>query len=208
LARYHESVCRFCRREGTKLFLKGDRCYSDKCSVERRTYPPGQHGQGRPKHTDYGTQLREKQKVRRIYGVLEKQFRTYIHLAEQKKGVTGENLLLLLESRLDNMVFRMGFASSRAEARQLINHGHIKVNGRKVDIASFRTKPGMVVEVQEQSRSIQGIDDSLKTVTRRGIPSWLDVDVEAFKGVVKALPTREELPPTIKEQLIVEFYSK
>jgi small subunit ribosomal protein S4 len=201
-------VCRFCRREGTKLFLKGDRCYSDKCSVERRTYPPGQHGQGRPKHTDYGTQLREKQKVRRIYGVLEKQFRTYIHLAEQKKGVTGENLLLLLESRLDNMVFRMGFASSRAEARQLINHGHIKVNGRKVDIASFRTKPGMAIEVQEKSRSIQGIDDSLKTVTRRGIPSWLDVDVEAFKGVVKALPTREELPPTIKEQLIVEFYSK
>jgi small subunit ribosomal protein S4 len=208
LARYHESVCRFCRREGTKLFLKGDRCYSDKCSVERRTYPPGQHGQGRPKHTDYGTQLREKQKVRRIYGVLEKQFRTYIHLAEQKKGVTGENLLLLLESRLDNMVFRMGFASSRAEARQLINHGHIKVNGRKVDIASFRTKPGMAIEVREKSRSIQGIDDSLKTVTRRGIPSWLDVDVEAFKGVVKALPTREELPPTIKEQLIVEFYSK
>ncbi len=208
MARYHESVCRFCRREGTKLFLKGDRCYSDKCSVERRTYPPGQHGQGRPKHTDYGTQLREKQKVRRIYGVLEKQFRTYIHLAEQKKGVTGENLLLLLESRLDNMVFRMGFASSRAEARQLINHGHIKVNGRKVDIASFRTKPGMAIEVQEKSRSIQGIDDSLKTVTRRGIPSWLDVDVEAFKGVVKALPTREELPPTIKEQLIVEFYSK
>ncbi len=208
MARYHESVCRFCRREGTKLFLKGDRCYSDKCSVERRTYPPGQHGQGRQKHTDYGTQLREKQKVRRIYGVLEKQFRTYIHLAEQKKGVTGENLLLLLESRLDNMVFRMGFASSRAEARQLINHGHIKVNGRKVDIASFRTKPGMAIEVQEKSRSIQGIDDSLKTVTRRGIPSWLDVDVEAFKGVVKALPTREELPPTIKEQLIVEFYSK
>ncbi len=208
MARYHESVCRFCRREGTKLFLKGDRCYSDKCSVERRAYPPGQHGQGRPKHTDYGTQLREKQKVRRIYGVLEKQFRTYIHLAEQKKGVTGENLLLLLESRLDNMVFRMGFASSRAEARQLINHGHIKVNGRKVDIASFRTKPGMVIEVQEKSRSIQAIDDSLKTVTRRGIPQWLDVDATAFKGVVKALPTREELPPTIKEQLIVEFYSK
>ncbi|MGO9570108.1 MAG: 30S ribosomal protein S4 [Desulfomonilaceae bacterium] len=208
MARYHESVCRFCRREGTKLFLKGDRCYSDKCSVERRTYPPGQHGQGRPKHTDYGTQLREKQKVRRIYGVLEKQFRTYIHLAEQKKGVTGENLLLLLESRLDNMVFRMGFAASRAEARQLINHGHFKVNGRKVDIASFRTKPGMVIEVQEKSRTIQAIDDSLKTVTRRGIPQWLDVDVEAFKGVVKALPTREELPPTIKEQLIVEFYSK
>jgi small subunit ribosomal protein S4 len=146
--------------------------------------------------------------VRRIYGVLEKQFRTYVHLAEQKKGVTGENLLFLLESRLDNMVFRMGFASSRAEARQLINHGHVQVNGRKVDIASFRTKPGMVVEIREKSRSIQAIDDSLKTVTRRGIPAWLDVDVAAFKGLVKALPTREELPPTIKEQLIVEFYSK
>lgn len=208
MARYRESVCRFCRRETTKLFLKGDRCFSDKCSVERRNYPPGQHGQGRPKHTDYGLQLREKQKVRRIYGVLEKQFRRYVHLAEQKKGVTGENLLLLLESRLDNMVYRMGFATSRAEARQLINHGHIQVNGRKVSIASFLTKPGSAVEVKEGSRTIAAIEESLKTVSRRGIPEWLEVDVQNYKGVVKALPTREELPPTIKEQLIVEFYSK
>jgi small subunit ribosomal protein S4 len=208
LARYRESVCRFCRRETTKLFLKGDRCFSDKCSVERRNYPPGQHGQGRPKHTDYGLQLREKQKVRRIYGVLEKQFRRYVHLAEQKKGVTGENLLLLLESRLDNMVYRMGFATSRAEARQLVNHGHIRVNGRKVSIASFMTKPGNTVEVKEGSRTIAGIEESLKTISRRGIPEWLEVDVQNYKGMVKALPTREELPPTIKEQLIVEFYSK
>lgn len=208
MARYRESVCRFCRRETGKLFLKGDRCYSDKCSVERRNYPPGQHGQGRPKHTDYGVQLREKQKVRRIYGVLEKQFRNYVHLAEKKKGVTGENLLLLLESRLDNIVYRMGFAASRAEARQLINHGHFMVNGRKVDVASFRTKPGMVVEVRERSRTIASIEDSIKTVSRRGVPEWLEVDPASFRGVIKAQPTREDLPPTIREQLIVEFYSK
>jgi small subunit ribosomal protein S4 len=208
LARYRESVCRFCRRETQKLFLKGDRCYSDKCAVERRNYPPGQHGQGRGKHTDYGVQLREKQKVRRIYGLLEKQFRNYARLAEKKKGITGENLLLLLESRLDNIVFRMGFAASRAEARQLINHGHFLVNGRKVDVASFRTKPGMVVEVQEKSRQIAAIEESLKTVSRRGMPHWLEVDVVGFRGTVKAMPAREDLPPTIREQLIVEFYSK
>lgn len=208
MARYRDSVCRFCRRETTKLFLKGDRCFSDKCSVERRNYPPGQHGQGRAKTTDYGTQLREKQKVRRIYGVLEKQFRNYVHLAEKKKGVTGENLLSLLESRLDNMVFRMGFAASRSEARQLVNHGHFLVNGRKVDIPSFRTKPGMVIELSEGSRTIPGVEESLKTVTRRGIPSWLEVDADSFKGMIKAMPTREELPPTIREQLIVEFYSR
>jgi small subunit ribosomal protein S4 len=208
LARYRESVCRFCRREGTKLFLKGDRCYSDKCSVERRNFPPGQHGQGRGKHTDYGVQLREKQKVKRLYGVLEKQFRNYVHLAERSRGVTGENLLLLLESRLDNMVFRMGFAASRAEARQLINHGHFLVNGRKVDVPSFRTKPGMIVEIREKSKSIAAIEDSIKTVSRRGIPHWLEVDVDGFKGTVKEFPAREDLPPTIREQLIVEFYSR
>lgn len=208
MARYKESVCRFCRRETTKLFLKGDRCYTDKCSVERRNFPPGQHGQGRAKHTDYGVQLREKQKVRRIYGVLEKQFRNYVRLADKRKGVTGENLLVLLESRLDNMVYRMGFAGSRAEARQLINHGHFLVNGRKVDVASFRTKPGMVVEVVEASRSIRAIDDSIRTVSRRGVPAWLDLDVASFRGVIKAMPTRDDLPPTIREQLIVEFYSK
>ncbi len=208
MARYRESVCRFCRRETTKLFLKGDRCYTDKCSVERRNYPPGQHGQSRSKYTDYGVQLREKQKVRRMYGVLEKQFRNYVHLAEQRRGVTGENLLQLLESRLDNMVYRMGFASSRNEARQLVNHGHFLVNGRKVDIPSFRTKPGMVIEVAEKSKTMGSIEDSLKTVSRRGIPEWLEVDVNNFRGVVKALPTRDQLPPTIREQLIVEFYSK
>lgn len=208
MARYRESVCRFCRREQTKLFLKGDRCYSDKCSVERRNYPPGQHGQGRAKHTDYGIQLREKQKVRRIYGILEKQFRNYVHLAERKKGVTGENLLLLLESRLDNIVFRMGFASSRSQARQLVNHGHFLVNGRKVDIASYRTKPGDVIVVREQSRTVKSIEESVKTVTRRGIPDWLEVNVADFSGTIKAVPTREDLPPTIREQLIVEFYSK
>lgn len=191
-----------------KLFLKGDRCYSDKCAVERRNHPPGQHGHGRPKHTDYGIQLREKQKVKRIYGLLEKQFRNYVELAERKKGVTGENLLTLLESRLDNMVYRMGFASSRAEARQLVNHGHFLVNGRKVDIPSFQTKPGMTVELREKSRSMAAIEESLKTVSRRGVPPWLDVDSASYKGLVKALPSREELPPTIHEKLIVEFYSR
>lgn len=208
MARYRESVCRFCRRETTKLFLKGDRCYSDKCSVERRNYPPGQHGQSRAKHTDYGIQLREKQKVRRIYGILEKQFRNYVHLAERKRGVTGENLLLLLESRLDNIVFKMGFASSRTQARQLVNHGHFLVNGRKVDIASYRTKPGDVISVKETSRAVKSIEESVKTVTRRGIPDWLDVNTADYSGTIKAVPTREDLPPSIREQLIVEFYSK
>ncbi|MBM4328557.1 MAG: 30S ribosomal protein S4 [Deltaproteobacteria bacterium] len=208
MARYRESVCRFCRREMQKLFLKGDRCYSDKCAIERRNYPPGQHGHGRPKHSDYGVQLREKQKVRRIYGLLESQFRNTARAAERQRGVTGERLLALLESRLDNMVYRMGFASSRAEARQLVNHGHFLVNGRKVDIPSFRTRPGAVVEVREKSRKIPAIEESLKTAVRRGIPEWLEVDEANFKGAVKALPTREQLPPTIREQLIVEFYSK
>ena len=208
MARYRESVCRFCRREGTKLFLKGDRCFSDKCAVERRNYPPGQHAQSRPKPTDYGTQLREKQKVRRIYGVLEKQFRKYVHLAEKKKGVTGENLLLLLESRLDNMVFRMGFASSRAQARQLVTHGHVLVNGRKVNMASFQIKPGMIIEVKEKSRTISHIDDSLKTVSRRGIPHWLEVEVDNFRGVMKELPHERICPRHIREQLIVEYYSR
>ncbi len=208
MARYRESVCRFCRRETEKLFLKGDRCYTDKCGVERRNYPPGEHGRGRQKQTDYGTQLREKQKVRRIYGILEKQFRNYAHMAERQKGVTGENLLRLLESRLDNVVFRMGFASSRTQARQLVNHGHFIVNGRKVTIPSFRTKPGAVIEVREKSRKILAIEDALKTVTRRGVPHWLEVDAANFRGEVKALPSREDLSDTIREQLIVEFYSK
>jgi small subunit ribosomal protein S4 len=208
LARYRESVCRFCRRELTKLFLKGDRCYSDKCAVERRKFPPGQHGAGRTKATDYGVQLREKQKVRRIYGVLEKQFRNYVHLAEKKKGITGENLLQLLECRLDNMVYRMGFAASRNEARQLVNHGHFLVNGRKVDVPSFRTKPGMTVELREKSRTVITIGESLQTATRRGVPSWVELDPDNFRGVIRALPAREDLDETIREQLIVEFYSR
>ena len=208
MARYRDSVCRFCRREGTKLFLKGDRCFSDKCAVERRNYPPGQHAQSRPKPTDYGTQLREKQKVRRIYGVLEKQFRKYARLAEKKKGVTGENLLLLLETRLDNIVYRIGFASSRVQARQLVNHGHVLVNGRKVTVASFQVKPGAVVEITGESRSIGNIEESLKTTIRRGVPTWLDVEADNFKGTMKEVPTREELPPNIREQLIVEYYSR
>lgn len=208
MARYTDSVCRICRREGMKLFLKGDRCYSDKCAIERRNYPPGQHGQSRPKHTDYGIQLREKQKVRRYYGLLEDQFRNYVHLAEQKKGATGDNLLILLESRLDNVVHKMGFASSRAEARQLINHGHMLVNGRKVDVPSVLTKPGMVIEVREKSRKIAAIGECLRTVSKRGLLSWLEVDPDNYRGVIKAMPTREGLPPNIKEQLIVEYYSR
>ncbi len=208
MARYRGSVCRFCRRETTKLFLKGDRCYSDKCAVERKNYPPGQHGQRRGKFSDYGMQLREKQKVRRIYGLLEKQFRNYYHLAERKKGVTGDNLLIFLETRLDNVVYRMGFADSRGQARQLVTHGHFQVNGKKVNVNSFGTKPGMVIEVREKSRKIASIEESLKAVTRRGVPDWLEVDAQNFKGTVKAMPTREELPQNIKEHLVVEFYSK
>ncbi len=176
--------------------------------MERRNYPPGQHAQSRPKPTDYGTQLREKQKVRRIYGVLEKQFRKYARLAEKKKGVTGENLLLLLETRLDNIVYRIGFASSRVQARQLVNHGHVLVNGRKVTVASFQVKPGAMVEIKGESRSIGNIEESLKTTIRRGVPTWLDVEADNFKGTMKEVPTREELPPNIREQLIVEYYSR
>lgn len=208
MARYRESVCRLCRREGIKLFLKGERCYTDKCSIDRRAYPPGQHGQGRKKATDYGIQLREKQKVKRMYGVLEKQFRGYFREAERKKGVTGENLLILLERRLDNMVYRFGFASSRNEARQMVNHGHFLVDGRKVDISSFLVKPNSVVEVREKSRKHQRINDSLDAVVRRGVPEWLDLDRDKYRGTVKNLPTREDITMPIQENLIVELYSK
>lgn len=208
MARYRESVCRICRREGAKLFLKGDRCYTDKCAIDRRAYPPGQHGQGRKKVTDYGVQLREKQKVRRMYNLLEKQFRGYFKAADGKKGVTGENLLQLLESRLDNMVYRLGFASSRNEARQLVNHGHFLVNGRKVDVCSYLIKPGTVIEVREKSRKIQRISESLDAVVRRGVPEWLELDREQFKGTVKSIPVREDITMPIQENLIVELYSK
>ncbi|MBI3072362.1 MAG: 30S ribosomal protein S4 [Deltaproteobacteria bacterium] len=208
MARYCDSVCRQCRREGMKLFLKGDRCYSERCAFERRQYPPGQHGQGRGKFSDYGLQLREKQKVKRMYGVLERQFRRYFRNADKGKGITGENLLFMLERRLDNATFRMGFANTRAEARQLVRHGHFAVNGHKVDLPSYQLKVGDVVEVREKSRKIVRIQEAIKTVARRGIPSWVEVDEKSWKGVVRALPLREELTIPIQEQLIVELYSK
>ncbi len=208
MARYRGSVCRLCRRQGIKLFLKGDRCYSDKCAVERRAYPPGQHGQRRPKFSNYGEQLREKQKVKRIYGVLEKQFRLTFERAEKQRGITGVNLLLLLERRLDNLVFRLGFASSRSEARQLVRHSHFKVNGRKVNIPSYAVKPGDVIELREKSRKIQSVQESLDAVVRRGVPGWLELDKDQFRGRLAALPSREELTMPIREQLIVELYSK
>lgn len=208
MARYTGPSCRLCRREGTKLFLKGDRCYSDKCAVERRNYPPGQHGQRRPKFSSYGEQLREKQKVKRIYGLLERQFRLTFERAERQRGITGANLLVLLERRLDNMVYRLGFAPSRAAARQLVTHGHFTVNGRKVNIPSYLVSPGDVIELKPSSRNIQMIQESLEAVVRRGVPSWLELDKEQFRGKVLALPTREELTMPVREQLIVELYSK
>jgi small subunit ribosomal protein S4 len=191
-----------------ELSLKGERCFTDKCAIKRRNYPPGQHGQGRVKVTDYGTQLREKQKVRRIYGILEKQFRGYFETADRMKGVTGENLLVLLETRLDNIVYRLGFASSRGEARILVRHSHFKVNGRKVNIPSFQVRPGSVIELREKSRAIACINESLDAVVRRGTPQWLELDKAAFKGVMKSVPVREDITMPIQEQLIVELYSK
>lgn len=208
MARYIGPSCRLCRRERLKLFLKGERCYSEKCALERRDYPPGQHGQIRRKYSDYELQLREKQKVKRIYGVMERQFRRYFEEASRQKGITGENLLLLLERRLDNMVYRMGFASSRNEARQLIRHNHFEVNGKKVNIPSYLVSEGDVITLREKSRKIAKIHESLEVSTRRGIPRWLQVDKDNFQGKVVALPTREELTMPINEQLIVELYSK
>lgn len=209
MARYRGAVCRQCRRERLKLFLKGDRCYSDKCSFERRGYAPGQHGQARMrKVSDYAIQLREKQKVRRIYGMLEGQFRKYFAIAERTKGVTGENLLMLLESRLDNVIFRLGFANSRTQARQIVRHNHIQVNGRKVNIPSFRVSVNDEITLKEKSRKVESICDSLEAVVRRGVPSWLELDKDNFKGTMKALPDRQEITMPIQEQLIVELYSK
>ncbi|TYO95706.1 SSU ribosomal protein S4P [Geothermobacter ehrlichii] len=209
MARYTGSVCRLCRRENMKLFLKGDRCYTDKCAIERRNYAPGQHGQGRSKVSDYGTQLREKQRVKRTYGLLEKQFRAYFQKADRMRGVTGENLLVLLERRLDSIVYRLGFATSRNEARQLVRHGHFLVNGRKVNIPSYLVRPGDEIVLREKSRSIARISEALDGVMRRGIPSWVELDRDNFKGVVKTLPVREEMTtPAFNERLIVELYSK
>ncbi len=208
MSRYIGPVCRQCRREGTKLFLKGDRCFTEKCGVERRAYPPGQHGQGRTRVSDYGLQLREKQKVKRMYGLQEAQFRLAMGSATRMRGRAGENLLSLLERRLDNVVFRLGFATSRAEARQLVRHGHFEVEGRKVDIPSFRVKTGMKVRLREKSRQIARITEALAVLERRSLPGWLELDSENFEGVVKALPTREDITMPIQEQLIVELYSR
>jgi small subunit ribosomal protein S4 len=208
LARYKESFCRLCRREGLKLFLKGDRCYSDKCGFERRGYAPGDHGQSRRKYSDYGVQLREKQKLKRMYGLLERQFRGYFEKADRQKGITGTNLLLFLERRLDNMVFRMGFTNSRTEARQLVRHNHFLVDGKAVNIPSYMVNVGSEIRLREKSKKVERILDAMETVARRGVPQWLELDKDNFRGVLKTLPSREELTMPIQEQLIVELYSK
>ncbi len=208
MARYTGPVCRQCRREGLKLFLKGERCYTDKCAIERRNYPPGEHGQARPKFSEYSIQLREKQKLKRIYGVFERQFRRYFQMADRARGVTGETLLQILERRLDNIVYRLGFSTSRAEARQLVRHGHFRVNGRKVNIPSYLIKPGDVVTVRERSRQVARIQEALELAQRRGVPDWLEVVAESFTGTVKALPARADLTMPINEKLVVELYSK
>lgn len=208
MARYRGALCRGCRREGEKLFLKGDRCYTEKCALERRKYPPGEHGQARGKLSDYGIQLREKQKVKKTYGLLERQFRRYFREAKRSKGITGEVLLQLLESRLDNIVYRMGFASNRCKARQLISHGHFLVNARKVNLPSYTVKKGDLVEVKESSRDIPEIVDSLSKVEHRGIPKWVEVDTANFRGKVLYIPSRDEIQLPVQEQLIVELYSK
>ncbi|NPA95147.1 MAG: 30S ribosomal protein S4 [Thermodesulfobacteria bacterium] len=208
MARYTGPRCRLCRREGSKLFLKGDRCFSEKCAFERRSYAPGQHGKGRVKVSDYGLRLREKQRVRRIYGVKESQFRRYFEIADRQKGVTGTNLLVLLERRLDNVVYRLGFADSRSQARQLVKHGHFLVNGRRVDIPSYQVRVGDEIKVREKSKDIVPIVQAIEAVARRGVPDWLELDADNRKGVVKAMPERSHITMPIQEQYIVEFYSK
>jgi len=209
LSRYRESACRLCRRENLKLYLKGDRCYSDKCAFDRRSYPPGQHGQRRGgKISDYGLQLREKQKAKRSYGLAEKQFKLTFQVADRKKGITGTNLLVMLEQRLDNVIFRLGFANSRSQARQLVRHNHFLVNGKKVNIPSYQTRTGDVVEVNEKSRNIKAITEALEAVVRRSMPQWLDLEKETMKGTVKAIPVREDITTPIQESQIVELYSR
>ncbi len=208
MARYTGAVCRLCRREGQKLFLKGERCYSEKCSVGLRGYAPGQHGQGRKKASEYGLQLRAKQTARRFYGVQENQFHHYFEIAERKQGITGDNLLRILESRLDNVVYRVGFASSRAEARQLVGHGHYEVNGKRVDIASYLLKAGDVVTICEKSRASEKLKAVVEANSARPVPEWIDVDRNSLSAKIIALPTREQIEAPVDEQLIVEFYSK
>lgn len=208
MARYTGPKCRLCRREGVKLFLKGDRCFTDKCAHERRPYAPGQHGRIRKKMSDYAVQLREKQKARRVYGVLELQFRGYFEHAERQKGVTGANLLILLERRLDNVVYRMGFANSRDQARQLVRHGLFMLNGRRVTIPSMQVRVGDIIEVREKNRKSPVVQEAQQVIARRGCPTWLEVDGAAFKGKMIAMPSREDIQLAVNEQLIVELYSK
>ena len=209
MARYRGSVCRLCRRENLKLFLKGDRCYSDKCAFDRRSYPPGQHGQRRGrKISDYGIQLREKQKVKRMYGLSEKQFHLFFQRADKQKGITGTNVLVMLERRIDNVVYRMGFVNSRTQGRHFVRHNHFLVNGQKVNIPSYLIKVGDVIELREKSRKIKAISDSLDAVVRRGVPQWLDLEKDNMKGIVKSFPTREDITMPMQEQLIVELYSR
>ena len=208
MARYTDAVCRLCRKEGQKLFLKGDRCYTEKCAADRRPYPPGQHGQSRTKTSEYGLQLREKQKARRYYGILESQFHGYFDMASKRKGKTGENLLSILESRLDNVVYRLGFAMSRAEARQLVLHGHFLVNAKKVNIPSFLVKPGMIITLKEKSRNLDKLKSVIDANAFRQPPKWLEYDANALVAKVVAYPSREDIDMPIEEQLIVEHYSK
>jgi small subunit ribosomal protein S4 len=208
LARYTESVCRLCRRENLKLFLKGERCYTDKCAIERRNYPPGEHGQGRPKFSEYSIQLREKQKVKRIYRLMESQFRRTFDQASRIKGITGETLLIFLERRLDNVTYRLGFASSRAEARLLVRHGHILVNGKRLNIPSYQVRVGDVISVKEQSRQMARILTAMEGVQRRGVPDWAELDRDNCSGRIRILPTRSDITMPINEKLIVELYSK
>lgn len=208
MSRYKDEQCRICRREGQKLFLKGSRCYSDKCSVTRRNYAPGEHGQGKKKLSEYGTQLREKQKTKSFYGVGEKQFRKYFEMAENKKGITGENLLQILESRLDNVIYRVGFGSSRAQARQLVNHGHFDVNGVKTDIASYLVKPGDVITVRENKKENKTLKENIEANNARPIPEWLEKNNEKLEAKVLRLAAREDVDLPVEEHLIVELYSK
>ncbi|HUU50389.1 MAG TPA: 30S ribosomal protein S4 [Nitrospinota bacterium] len=208
MARYRDSVCRLCRREGMKLFLKGEKCLGEKCAIEKKHYAPGQHGQRRGKLSDYALQLREKQKAKRYYGVLEKQFRNYFKKADKKKGITGEILLRMLECRLDNLTYLMGFANSRSQARQLVRHNHFTINGNKVNIPSYQVKIGDVIEVGEKSRNIEPIKNALERAEQRGLPQWIEVDKKQMKGTIVGLPTREDTTIPIQEQLIVELYSK
>ena len=208
MARYIGPVCRLCRREGGKLYLKGEKCFTERCPVEKRAYPPGQHGQRRTRVSDYGLQLREKQKLRRIYGLLEKQFSDYYKEADRRKGSTGEILLQLLEGRLDNVVYRMGFGVSRNEARQLVRHNAVQVNGRRVNIPSYQVRPNDVIELTEQAKAQLRVKAALEAAGQRGFPDWIEMDVKAMKGTFKAIPERAELPPEINESLVVALYSK